>query len=57
MNAEKDSIHEEIIYVDSQKDNVYVKLRCSGVLMCIQIIFWDLQIILERLMGVHILKG
>jgi len=25
MNAEKDSIHPEIIYVDSQKENVYVE--------------------------------
>ncbi|MBK17070.1 MAG: DNA topoisomerase (ATP-hydrolyzing) subunit B [Prochlorococcus sp. SP3034] len=34
MNAEKDSIHPEIIYVDSQKDNVYVEAAlqwCSDV--------------------------
>ncbi|MBO8244637.1 DNA topoisomerase (ATP-hydrolyzing) subunit B [Prochlorococcus marinus XMU1411] len=34
MNAEKDSIHPEIIYVDSQKENVYVEAAlqwCSDV--------------------------
>jgi len=34
MNSEKDSIHPEIIYVDSQKDNVYVEAAlqwCSDV--------------------------
>ena len=34
MNAEKESIHPEIIYVDSQKDNVYVEAAlqwCSDV--------------------------
>ena len=34
MNAEKDSIHPEIIYVDSEKENVYVEAAmqwCSDV--------------------------
>merc|ERR1712065_44429 len=34
MNAEKESIHPEIIYVDSQKENVYVEAAlqwCSDV--------------------------
>ena len=34
MNSEKESIHPEIIYVDSQKENVYVEAAlqwCSDV--------------------------
>ena len=57
MNTEKNSLHPEIIYVDSQKENVYVEAALQWCSDVYSDNILGLQIILELLMEVLILKA